>query len=162
MPRRWYHVTCLGNQYLLHRLPWLAVPKERPPLPGTIQCFAYRCRQPSSGAEPLRAFQSGANQETQGKETGRASYYYSCPWSRVGPRQQTACTVNRNMDHETAEYLWALQEVNKALIIGLERSVFWMDKWVDLTLERRKSIKEKLVTLLTESKKAHGTEFTIQ
>lgn len=62
------------------------------------------------------------------------------------------------MDDVTTKYLWALREVNKALITGLETAVFWMDKWEQLTPERRKSIKEKLAGLTVESDRASGTE----
>ena len=44
------------------------------------------------------------------------------------------------MDDETVKYLWALREVNKTLITGLETAIFVMGKWDDLTPERRQSM----------------------
>ena len=59
------------------------------------------------------------------------------------------------MDDETAKYLWALREVNKALITGLETAVFVMDKWDELTPERRQSTIKALQRLISESDKAY-------
>ncbi|MEW6664131.1 MAG: hypothetical protein AB1512_02775 [Thermodesulfobacteriota bacterium] len=66
------------------------------------------------------------------------------------------------MDDATAKYLWALQEVNKSLIVGLETAVFWMDKWEQLTPRRRNSIKQKLLGLIAESNMAYGQESPTQ
>ncbi len=41
------------------------------------------------------------------------------------------------MDDEIVKHLWALREVNKALITGLESAILVMDKWDELTPERR-------------------------
>ncbi len=60
------------------------------------------------------------------------------------------------MDDEAVKHLWALREVNKALIAGLELAVFLMDKWDDLAPERRKSMIEKLQGLIAQSKEAYG------
>ena len=38
-----------------------------------------------------------------------------------------------SMDDETAKYLWALKEINKSLITGLESAILVMDKWDDIT-----------------------------
>ena len=62
------------------------------------------------------------------------------------------------MDDETAKHLWALREVNKALIAGLESVILVMDKWDELTPERRQSIIESLQQLISQSNKAYGTE----
>ena len=62
------------------------------------------------------------------------------------------------MDDETAKHLWALREVNKALITGLETAIFVMNKRDDLTSERRQSIIESLQQLISQSNKAYGTE----
>ena len=62
------------------------------------------------------------------------------------------------MDDETAKYLWALREVNKALITGLETAMFAMQKWDDLTPQRRQSMIESLQQLISQSNKAYGTE----
>ena len=62
------------------------------------------------------------------------------------------------MDDETAKYLWALKEVNKALITGLETAILVMDKWDELTPERRQSLIESLQQLISQSNKAYGTE----
>lgn len=62
------------------------------------------------------------------------------------------------MDDETAKHLWALREVNKALIAGLESAILVMDKWDELTPERRQSIIESLQQLISQSNKAYGTE----
>jgi hypothetical protein len=59
------------------------------------------------------------------------------------------------MDDETAKYLWALREINKTLITGLETAVFVMDKWDELTLERRQSTIKALQRLISESDKAY-------
>ena len=62
------------------------------------------------------------------------------------------------MDDEAAKYLWALREVNKALITGLETAIFVMDKWDELTPERRQSIIESIQQLISQSNKAYETE----
>ena len=62
------------------------------------------------------------------------------------------------MDAETVKYLWALREVNKALITGLETAIFAMNKWGDLTPERRQSIIESVQELISQSNKVYGTE----
>ena len=62
------------------------------------------------------------------------------------------------MDDETVKYLWALKEVNKALITGLESAIFVMDKWDELTPERRQSMIESLQQLISQSNKAYETE----
>ena len=62
------------------------------------------------------------------------------------------------MDDETVKYLWALREINKALITGLESSIFVMDKWDELTPERRQSMIESLQQLISQSNKVYETE----
>ena len=62
------------------------------------------------------------------------------------------------MDKETVKYLWALKEVNKALITGLESAIFVMDKWDVITPERRQSMIESLQQLISQSNKAYETE----
>ena len=62
------------------------------------------------------------------------------------------------MDDETVKYFWALREVNKALITGLESAIFVMDKWDELTPERRQSTIESLQKLISQSNKAYETE----
>ena len=62
------------------------------------------------------------------------------------------------MDNATLKYLWALREINKSLVSGLETADFVMDKWDELTPERRKSMIEKLQVLMKESNEAFGTE----
>ena len=47
------------------------------------------------------------------------------------------------MDDETAKYLWGLREVNKSLITGLESAILVMDKWDELTAEKRPRRKGK-------------------
>lgn len=62
------------------------------------------------------------------------------------------------MDDETVKYLWALREINKALITGLESAIFVMDKWDEVTPERRQSMIESLQKLISQSNKAYETE----
>ena len=62
------------------------------------------------------------------------------------------------MDDETVKYLWALKEVNKALITGLESAILVMDKWDELTPERRQSLIKSIQQLISQSKKAYETE----
>ena len=62
------------------------------------------------------------------------------------------------MNNETAKYLWALREVNKALITGLDSAILVMDKWDELTPERRQSMIESLQQLISQSNKAYETE----
>lgn len=64
------------------------------------------------------------------------------------------------MENETGKHLWALREVNKAQIIGLETAVFVMEKWDELTPERRRSMIDKLKRLIYQSNEAYGTEPT--
>ena len=64
------------------------------------------------------------------------------------------------MDDETVKHLWALREVNKTLITGLETAIFAMNKWDDLTPERRRSMMESLQRLISQSDKAYGHEPT--
>jgi len=61
------------------------------------------------------------------------------------------------VEDETVKQLWALREINKALITGLESAIFVMDKWDEVTAERRQSI-ESLQQLISQSNKAYGTE----
>jgi len=62
------------------------------------------------------------------------------------------------MDDEAVKYLWALREINKALITGLESAIFVMDKWDDLAPERRQSMIESLQRLISQSNKAYETD----
>ena len=62
------------------------------------------------------------------------------------------------MDDETAKHLWALREVNKALITGLDSAILVMDKWDELTPERRQSMIESLQQLISQSNKAYEAE----
>jgi hypothetical protein len=62
------------------------------------------------------------------------------------------------MDDQTAKYLWALREINKALITGLETAVFVMEKWDQLTPENRQPMIEKLQGLIAQSNKVYGKE----
>jgi hypothetical protein len=62
------------------------------------------------------------------------------------------------MDDDTVKYLWALKEINKALITGLESAIFVMDKWDELKPERRQSMIESLQQLILQSNKAYETE----
>ena len=62
------------------------------------------------------------------------------------------------MDDETVKYLWALREVNKALITGLDSAILVMDKWDELAPERRQSMIESLQQLISQSNKAYETE----
>ena len=62
------------------------------------------------------------------------------------------------MDDETAKHLWALREVNKALITGLDSAILVMDKWDELTPERRQSMIESLQQLIAQSNNAYETE----
>ena len=55
------------------------------------------------------------------------------------------------MDDETVKHLWALREVNKALITGLETAIFAMEKWDDPTPTRRQSMIEALKRLVIKS-----------
>jgi hypothetical protein len=62
------------------------------------------------------------------------------------------------MDDETVKYLWALREINKALITGLETAIFVMDKWDELKPERRQSMIESMQQLISQSNNAYETE----
>lgn len=61
------------------------------------------------------------------------------------------------MENETVKHLWALQQVNKALITGLKTAIFAMEKWDDLEPERRKSMIESLQGLVTQSNAIYGS-----
>jgi hypothetical protein len=65
-----------------------------------------------------------------------------------------------SMDDDTAKYLWALKEINKSLITGLESAILVMDKWDDITPERRQSMIESLQQLVSQSNKVYETEPT--
>jgi len=58
------------------------------------------------------------------------------------------------MEDEAVQYLWTLHKVNKALIQGLKTGVFVMEKWDDLTPERRSSMIEKLKGLIESGERA--------
>ncbi len=62
------------------------------------------------------------------------------------------------MDNETVKHLWALREVNKALITGLEMAVFAMEKWDELTPERRRSMIGSFKGLIHQSNEAYRPE----
>ena len=62
------------------------------------------------------------------------------------------------MDDETVKYLWALREIKKALITGLESAIFVMDKWDELKPERRQSMIKSMQQLISQSNKAYESE----
>lgn len=55
------------------------------------------------------------------------------------------------MDDETLGQLWALREVNKGLILGLNTAIFVMENWDDLTEERRTSMITSVKGLVAQS-----------
>jgi len=62
------------------------------------------------------------------------------------------------MEDKNVNIMWALREVNKALLTGLEAAVSTMETWDDLSPERRQSIIISIEGLISESKKAYDTE----
>jgi hypothetical protein len=62
------------------------------------------------------------------------------------------------MDDDTVKHLWALMEVNKTLMTGLETAIFAMEKWDDLAPTRRQSMIESLRRLVIQSDMAYGYE----
>ena len=64
------------------------------------------------------------------------------------------------MDNETVNHLWALREVNKALIEGLKLAIFVLEKEKELTPERRKSMIESLNALIAQGEEIYGKEET--
>jgi stalled ribosome rescue protein Dom34 len=64
------------------------------------------------------------------------------------------------MDDDTDKYIWALKEMNKALMVGLESALLVMDKWDDLPQEGRKEIIDNLRSLVEKNKEAYVTEPT--
>jgi len=60
------------------------------------------------------------------------------------------------MDDQTTKHLWALQEVNEALIEGLKLAIFVLEREKELTAERRKSMIESLKTLASQSEEIYG------
>ncbi|MBW2063331.1 MAG: hypothetical protein JRJ03_00220 [Deltaproteobacteria bacterium] len=62
------------------------------------------------------------------------------------------------MENETVKHLWALQQVNRALITGLKTAVFVMEKWDHLGPERRKSMIESLQGLVSQCDAIYGTQ----
>jgi len=64
------------------------------------------------------------------------------------------------MDTETIEHLWALQKVNKALIVGLTAAIHTMEHWEDLSGENRKDMIGSLKGLVEESRGVYGEGMT--
>ena len=64
------------------------------------------------------------------------------------------------MDDENVKILWALREVNKTLITGLEAAIHYMERWDGFTPERRQNMIKSLKGLVEQSNKAYGTEPT--
>lgn len=62
------------------------------------------------------------------------------------------------MDDEAVQILWALREVNKSLITGLKTAVFVMEKWDELSPDRRKSMIESMKGLVNQSNEAYPRE----
>ena len=60
------------------------------------------------------------------------------------------------MDNGTVKHLWALREVNKALIEGLKVAIFVLEKEEKLSKERRKSMVESLKGLIAQSEEIYG------
>ena len=60
------------------------------------------------------------------------------------------------IDNETLQHLWALREVNKALIEGLKLAIFVLEREEELTPERRKSMIESLKTLVSQSEEIYA------
>lgn len=60
------------------------------------------------------------------------------------------------MDNETVKHLWALREVNKALIERLKVAIFVLEKEGELSKERRKSMIESLTRLIAQSEEVYG------
>jgi len=56
------------------------------------------------------------------------------------------------MDEETVRHLWALREVNIALLAGLEAAVFAMGNWDRLEEERRRSMIRELQGLIEQGR----------
>jgi hypothetical protein len=59
------------------------------------------------------------------------------------------------MVKETAQHLWALREVNKALIVGLKVAIFVLEREEELSKERRKSMIESLKGLIAQSEEIY-------
>ena len=62
------------------------------------------------------------------------------------------------MSDETLDYLRALRKVNEALTDGLDTAVFVMEKWDELSPDRRRSMIGTLKSLVTQSRKIYGPE----
>jgi hypothetical protein len=62
------------------------------------------------------------------------------------------------MDDDMLKQLWALREVNRSLVIGLETALFVMQRWDSLSPERRESMINSLEGLLTQGKEAYRIE----
>jgi hypothetical protein len=60
------------------------------------------------------------------------------------------------MDNETLEHLWALREVNKALITGLNAAIFILESEKALIPEIRQSMVESLKGLINISEEIYG------
>ena len=65
-----------------------------------------------------------------------------------------------DMDDETLRHFWALREVNKSLIIGLNAAIFILESEKELIPETRKSLIESLKGLITISEEIYGEEKT--
>ena len=58
------------------------------------------------------------------------------------------------MDDDVVQYLYTLKKVNEGLLDALKTSVFVMQKWEDLTPERRSSMIDKIKGLIKQGEEA--------
>jgi hypothetical protein len=64
------------------------------------------------------------------------------------------------MEDETSKYIWALREMNKALMVGLESAVLVMDKWDDIPPEKREEIINNFKSMVVKNKEAYSEDLT--
>lgn len=65
-----------------------------------------------------------------------------------------------NMGEKTVGHLWALRNVNDALIEDLKLAIFVLENEKELTPERRKSMIDSLKGLIAQSEEIYGEAAT--
>jgi hypothetical protein len=64
------------------------------------------------------------------------------------------------MDENTVKHLWALREVNKALIDGLKAAAYVLEHIEEISKKQRDSMVETIKELIAQSEEVYGEEVT--
>lgn len=65
------------------------------------------------------------------------------------------------MENETARYIEALKDINKALTIGLESAILLMEQWDEITSEQRDAVIKNLTVIISKSKDTYNNRTSV-